>query len=328
MDLYRVKQHAQKALAQTGGKAKQLTALYAGVSLGVPLLITVASFVLSRQLDSMTGLSALGSRAILETIQFLLQLAGTAALPFWHIGYLRAALQCSRGEDTSPATLLEGFGRFWAVLRYFLLQLLLVMALMFVSMQIAIVLFAFTPFTGDMIDKLEPVLTQVQQANLTDIPLGEILPYILPMYILIGVVALVLGIPVFYRLRLSGFAIMDGSTGALQALAVSAKRMRGRSIQLFRLDLQFWWFYLACGVSVAVSYGDVLLSHLGINLPGNPDAWFFVFYGIYLVTQFLLTWQYSAGIQTAYAAFYDVAATVQTQPQPQPGKQPWDDTIR
>ena len=52
---------------------------------------------------------------------------------------------------------------------------------------------------------------------------------------------------------------------AITALRSSRIMMRGNAVNLFKLDLRLWWYYLAMTVSTVICYGDQLLPALGIG---------------------------------------------------------------
>ena len=64
--------------------------------------------------------------------------------------------------------------------------------------------------------------------------------------------------------------------------------MRRNRLALFRLDLSFWWYYLAQFLLTALCYGDVILQAMNVSLPFNADVAFFVFYIAALLAQFAL----------------------------------------
>ena len=106
-----MRKQAKDALASASYNPRKLALIHGGVMLGISLLITLVNFLLSKQIDSATGLSGLGTRTTLGTIQSILQIANTVLMPFWEIGFLAAAVNMVRKEQTGPRTLLSGFHR-------------------------------------------------------------------------------------------------------------------------------------------------------------------------------------------------------------------------
>jgi len=126
----------------------------------------------------------------------------------------------------------------------------------------------------------------------------------LPMFILFGLLFAAASIFLFYRMRFADFFVMEGD-GGVKAIVGSFRLTRGNCLQLFKLDLHFWWFYLLQGLSVAICYGDFLLAALGITLPFGPNGGFFLFYVTGILMQGILFWQCNAERLTAYCLAFD-----------------------
>ena len=100
-----------------------------------------------------------------------------------------------------------------------------------------------------------------------------------PCFVICGILVLILGGPIFYSFRMTNYVIIDKpGMGALMALRESKKMMRGNRLQLLKLDISLWWYYLASAAAMAVCYGDVLLPLLGVELPVSGAVVFFGFY--------------------------------------------------
>lgn len=321
MNITQIKQAAEHRLSAAPGAPYKLTLMYAGISAGAGVLVTAVGYLLAREIDSTGGLAGIGTRTVLSVIRTMLTLIFTAAIPFWDMGYVRSALGFARGEQTGLRTLLEGFRRCGAVLRLLLLRSLLYTALAFLCLQLSSVLFALSPLGLSAIEAMDAAMAEGVQS---EVQLMEmILPTLWPVYILFGVVLCVVVIPVFYRLRLTDFLIMDGNDRALAAMAGSSRAMRGNRISFFRLDLHFWWYYALQLLSTALAYGDTVLSAAG--LPVQGDVWYFVFVLLSAVAQVLITWRFAPYVQTAYATAYDALRDgANTQPKPaEPKNLPW-----
>ena len=117
------------------------------------------------------------------------------------------------------------------------------------------------------------------------------------MYVLFGVILIALLIPLFYRLRLTTLAILDGENRVLRTMFTSWKAMQGKCLQLFFLDLRFWGYYLLTGLSMAAAYSDRLLGFTG-------DVAFWCAIVVSLGIQALATILYLPRLNTAQAHFY------------------------
>lgn len=309
MDIQNLKSRADRSLQNVGYDPKKLAVLHAGVALVFSLALTLLQLSLNHGIDSAPGLSGIGTRTILSTVQMMLSFASIVLLPFWEIGFFRATLHIAQDKTATPSTLLEGFRRMAPVLRLFLLQLVLYFGLLLISSNAASVIYLLTPFSDNLIQVMEPLIADpalTEQSLLeSSITVEQLLPNLIPLYVILGIIFAVLAIPLFYRFRMSQFVIMDDpQVGALAAMKSSARMMFGHCRSLFRLDLHFWWFYLAQAVITLVAWLDVLLPALGITLPFSADMLLIIFYVLHMGLSLLLAWQCNSRVQTTYAQFY------------------------
>lgn len=331
MDIKRFNQDAAQALSQARYSPKKLALLHTGAAVLVSLVLTVLNFILDRSIGQTGGIANLGSRAVLSTLQAVLTTAGSVLLPFWEIGFAAAALRMWRSQDAGPRDLCEGFYRFRQVLRLFVLQICILFLVAIICSQLSGVLFSFTPFMKEAMVGLEALAEQAAQAGQAGIleeDLMTLLPVLTPMYVIFGVLMVVVGIPLFYRLRLAQFAIMDDAPGARKALGCSSRITRGYKWQLFRLDLQFWWYYAAQVLIAVIAYADLLLPRLGIALPVSQTVLYFGSYGVYMALRLAMAWLFTSRVQTAYAGFYTYVKAHPWLPPvpPAPNEVPWDQT--
>lgn len=311
---------ARDSLAAASINPKKLALLYAGVAVLVSLVLTLADYLLGNAIADTGGIMAMGNRATLRTVQAGFMIAGAVALPLWNLGFIAAALGISRRERVTSGTMLEGFRRFWPILRMYILQLLIGLLVGITCWQVGGILFAFSPFSNRFLRLVLEVLGVTdpnQMMNLTDqqiITLMEnmteaqslsIAKSLIPMFVIIGLLLLVLGLPLYYRFRMMSFAIMGDVPRARKALLHVTRILRGRKHRLFLLDLYFWWYHGARLLLLPVAFGGMLLDALGIQLPISLDAQVFLFYGIYLALEFALSFFFAPLVQTTYAHFYE-----------------------
>ena len=308
MTIQDLKNNTARSLQQAGYDPKKLALIHSGASLALSLVVTVLQFALDRGIANTGGLSGISLRTLLSTIQMTLSVSLLLLMPFWNAGFCHSALCLAQGTEATPNGLFAGFRRFLPLMRLFLLQALLYFAIALLCNNLASTIYLLTPFSGGLMEILEPMmddpdllLEMLNNGALTQ----QLLPHLAGMYVITGILLAILGIPMFYRLRMAVFAMMDQPRiGALMAFGISGQLMRRHRFRLFRLDLQFWWFYLAQLVLSVIGYMDVLLPMLGISLPFQADVSFFLFYVIYLGLQLVLSWQVFARVQTTYAHFY------------------------
>lgn len=325
-DYHQLRAEADRALHGAAVSPKRLIAIHSGVTIGLGLLLSVLSYLLQQGIAGTGGLSGIGLRTVLETAQSVLQLANTVLLPFWAMGYIRVVLQWTAWERTGPAALLQGFRRWGAVLRLMLLQGVIYFALMVTGVQLASVLFMMTPAAQPLYTLMEEMLADGITDPYTMLESEAYMSAAMAMlpYALAG--GAILTVPVAYRLRFADYILMDApQAGALRALLGSWRMTRRNCLALLKLDLRFWWFYLAQGLIAVLGYGDVLLPLVGVELQVNADAAMFGFYIAALACEFcLFVWQKNR-VYTVYGlAYRQLAAPREEPPQPQPKNVPWN----
>ena len=331
LDPRALKNQASQRLAAASYDPKKLALIHSAAAVGVSLLLMLMNYLINHQMEStISGLSGMGMRSILGTIQLGLQNIASIAMPFWEIGLVFAALRIFRGEGTGPKDLLEGFRRFGSVLWLNLFQGLLYGGLAFVSLyfgtyiammlpsaQSAVALLMETASTADM--------AQVEQLIET-MPVEQLQQLLIPMFAIFGVIFLLAAIPMFYRFRMARFVIMDQpAVGAMAAMVISSRMTRHCRRKLFRLDLSFWWFYLVAALAAVLAYADVLMSMLGVALPFHAETFSLMVYVLGLLVTLVLYWRRNSYVQTTYAAAYEALRTREPEPpKPAPQNVPWD----
>ncbi len=298
-----IKSAAGEILQNAAINPKKLALIHSGVAAAATLAVTLLNFLLQQQMTSTGGLSGMDARAILSTAQSMLTLAVTVLLPFWEIGFLYACLGYARGKTVGITTLTQGLRRFFPVLRLYLLQGIVYIALGVAAIQIGSFLFMLTPFSKDVITAMDSILATTD-TMLNDETLMQLMSAATPMYLFCGAVTLLLILPMSYRFRMAGFYLLDKDNGrALAALAASARMMRYNRFALFRLDLSWWWYYGMAIFLSALSSLDMTLASAGIRV--HPAVGW-ICYGVYLIGQLALSWFAAAKVQTGYAVAYDI----------------------
>ena len=300
-----LRRQADDCLQKAAYNPKKLVLIHTSIALGASLAVTFLNFLFSQQIANTGGLGGIGTRSLLATMQSVLELAVMFLLPFWEIGLIRAVIGWVQGERAEPPTLLEGFRRFGAVLgqKFFIGLLFVIVA--FLASQISSTVYMLTPFSRPLMEMMVPLMEAKDPYALMDEAfMSQLLHEMIPVFVIFGVLFLLLAIPLFYRVRFADFSLMGGER-ALPSVLASFRATRGSALQVFKLDLSFWWFYLLQLFTVAVSYGDAILGAFGIKLPISPDASFFVFYILGAVCQLALLWQYQAKVSATYGIVWD-----------------------
>ena len=316
-----LKQAAATQLARADYDPKKLTLLHTGAVLAVSLILSVLHHLLQLQISDTGGLSGMGTRSILSTAQTMLQLAQMIILPFWQFGYTFAAIRIFRQASATPDSLLEGFRRFGPLLRLMLLEAMLVFGVTIGASYLASFLFCMTPWGMEMMN----VVTEAG-AEVTDVQILQIMmDYAAPLLILFTLILLVFAVPMFYRLRLAPYLLLDTPLkSAIAAMQVSRQVMRGRCLDLLKLDLSFWWFYALDLLVGVVAYSDTILSLMGITLPVDPALAFFGALVLYSLCQLALYCRFRPQVEVTYVAAYAALVQLPEEQPEQPKNQPWN----
>lgn len=315
-----------------GKDAARLAAIHTGVTVAAALVITLLQYVLAEGIGNTSGLSGLGTRSILETLQTVLQWANMILLPFWGLGFLHAALQWVRDKYARKEDLLMGFRRIGPYLGLMINRALLTIGVMLLCANVSSMAYMMTPAAAQLADlaasaadmeAMYEILEQLSQTQIT-----ELLYAMLPMLVLWGVLSLLLLVPLMYRFRLAEYVILD-ETGArgLSSMLISAALLRRRCWQLFKVDLRLWWYYGLKALCTLLYYGDVLLGMMGVTLPIGSDGAYFATYILYLAALFAVETRFRPQVEAAYACVYEACkemGPVQKKVTPKPRNMPWD----
>lgn len=304
-----IRQFASQRLEQSPAQ-KQIVVIYAALALGLTALVTVLSYVLGMMMDNYGGLSNLGKRSMLSSVQSMLPMVQSLVSMCLNVGYLAAMLRLARGMYTSPQTLRLGFDRFWLLLRCSVFKGLILLAVSFASLYFGVMIYMMTPFSDAAVEILTPFMSQMSMLNaeivIDDATYWLLVEAMAPAFIFSGILLLILGIPVFYNYRMAEYVIIDKpAVGALAALRESKKMMRGNRIHLLKLDISLWWYYLAATAATTVCYGDLLLPMLGVELPVSDTVAYFGFYALYLAASFAVHFFLRNHVEVSYALAYD-----------------------
>ena len=308
-NLREIKNTSEERLRQSPSQQK-IVVIYAALTLGLMALVTVTNYVLGLQMDNFGGLSNLGKRTMLSSVQSMLPVVQSLLIMCLDLGYIAAMLRIARGMYSSPQTLRLGFDRFWLLLRCGIFKGLIMTGVTFVSMYLGIMLFLLTPFSKAAVEVLAPIISQISLLDtgivIDDVTYGLLMEAMLPAFGICGILMLILGGPMYYNFRMVNYIIIDKpAIGAMMALRESKKMMKGNRLQLLKLDISLWWYYLATGLAMLVCYGDLLLPMVGVNLPVPETVSFFGFYVLYLAASFGIHFFLRNRAEVCYALAYD-----------------------
>lgn len=310
-DRREIRLSASHALANNAGNPQAVAWVYGGIVCGMALLGTILSYVLNVRIADTGGLSNMGLRTVLSTAAEILPIVQTVVGFCLELGYLVLMLRVARGGNSVyPRDLTGGIRRFGALVRALILQYLIYIALAVAATYLSSQIFLLLPAADAFMEVVAPLTESLTVMSpdlvLDDATLAAAMETMIPMFWILGVLLLVFLIPVSYRFRMVAYCIADADhPGARLALHESRKMMKGNCFALFRLDLDFWWYYLLQVVVTLVCYGDTLLPLLGIALPFNETVSFFGFLILSLALQLLLYVRFMNHVTVTYATAYD-----------------------
>lgn len=305
-----LKQFAGERVAQCR-QQRRLVLIYAGILTGMAVLVALLQSLLDMQISKTGGLGSMGIRSVLSTVKTVLPVLEMVVSTCLSLGYLAAMMRVARGQFASPKTLRLGFDRFWMLLRKTLLEGLIYLGVAMAAMYIAMFFYFITPLSQGLMKVLTPMLSGSGALDpysiLADAAVYEqIMEAMTPYFFLfLGVFCLAV-IPIAFRYRMADFVLIDHpEKGAFAVLRESRRMMRGNCLNLLRVDLNLWWYYLGMVLITVVGYGDVLLSLLGVSLPLSGDGAYYLFFALYQILQFGLCVWLRNWVETTYALSYD-----------------------
>lgn len=316
-NLRQIRGFASERLRQSPSQ-KQIVVIYAALALGLTALVTVFSHVLGLQIDNYGGLSNLGKRNMLSSLQSMLPMLQSLLTMCLDVGYLAAMLRIARGMYTSPQTLRLGFDRLWLLLRCAIFKWLIMTGVLFTCLYFGVMIYMMTPFSDAAVEIVTPLVSQASVLDagivIDDATYAALMEAMMPAFAICGLLALILGGPVFYSYRMVNYVIIDKpAIGALMALRESKRMMRGNRLQLLKLDVSLWWYYLSVAAAMVLCYGDVLLPMLGVTMPVSETVAFFGFYVLYLAASFAVHFFLRNRAEVCYALAYDAVKPVEKQ---------------
>lgn len=303
---------------ERANRPERVILIHTAATLLLSLLLTVADFLLNKQISTTGGLSGMGMRSILTTVQSMLRLTQAVLLLFWQIGYTYYTLKVAQEQPAGTSDLFEGFRRFGPVLRLRALTAGMVILLTLASAYATSFLFTLTPWATPMMQEMETLLaSSADEQAFLEAVMAMAQEVSVPIMIIFSICFLAGSVFLFFRFRLAERWLMDHPQGgALAALRNSRILMKGNWKALLRVDLSFWWFYLLELLLTALCFGDVVLGFMGIEMTTDAFGSYILFFGLYLCGQMALYWWKRNEVALTYThAYY----TLCPQEEPQKG---------
>lgn len=269
-----VKAQARLQTQQNGAAFRKILILHGAIYWGAMILMALLDPVSDALLENAVGLSGASTRAAIMTGVMALSLAISFAQPFWQTGMLHCATRAARGQAFCFSDALQGFRRFGPVLRFQILQTILLYMVLIAAMMLVSSLSCFIPVPQEvqaLILEANPQTTEDMMLLIQQIPVEQLEMMMLPLILLFSVAACVFLIPLQYALRLCSYLLVDEQrSGAVAALVGSFAMMRGNKWRMFKLDLSMWWYSaLQCVFLLILAFGSQL-DAMGLLTVGAP----------------------------------------------------------
>lgn len=287
---------------------KKIIAVYTGVSIAISAGIWLLDMAISRAISGTGGLGSLGTRSILQTIQSLLPVLQMIFLLGWDMGYLSAVMNFSRHKSADTRTLTGCFKILGPIFRLELLLSLIISGILIGCIYAATILFMFTPWAQPLVDVVNSYdpSTLTSEMMITEEMISSMMPAMAPVYLISFVLFAILCGPLIYSYRMANYCLLDDPrAGARASLRWSKALMRGRRLELFKLDLSLWWYYALETLLAAFSFAGLLLPMLGVQFPVSDAVSNCVFQILYYGLIFLLHVSLRNYVETTYVKAYD-----------------------
>ena len=254
-----IKARAYKTLNYTPWDIKKLVLIYGLVSLCLGPVLTAVYTLIQMGSQQAQGISGLETFSRLETMSTMLSIAMYVVTMLWSPGILYCGLMLLREQDPWPKGLLRGFKKWSGIVKYSILIVAFVIVVVLVIFPVATIVSMpfmgeFTSFVTEMPQTEAEMMTymeSVSEAQLTQM--------MLPMLLIMWGVALAVGLPLSYRVRMTQLIIMDEERiGTREAIRFSFKLTKGSCWQLFRMDLSYWWYYVLMAVTSSIPMAAML----------------------------------------------------------------------
>ena len=305
-----LKQQARERL-EACPQEKKIGLFYGGSLLAISVIYLLADLLISRLTPQAGGLSTIGVRSFMSALSSILPVVTFLLSMCLSFGYMGGMVRISRGQYASPNALRTGFERFWPLLRLTFFKGLITLGFSMGAFYLATVIFTLSPFSNRLVQALEPMvsggsLLSEGTLELTDGVIDAVNASMLPLMAIFLIVAAVFVVPLLYRLRMTDYVLYDHpEAGALYAIRESKKMMRFHRLSIFKLDLSFWWFYLAMAVSYGLNYVPLFLSISGISLPMGTDALSILFFLLSCATEFVVIYFLRSRMEVTCALAYN-----------------------
>ncbi len=296
-----LKQRAASLLSENN--CGKIILLYGAILYGASMLLSVLDLLFIAAIDTAGGLAGMDIRAFWSTVQSLLSMAVSLALPYWQIAIVYICIRLTRQQEVELHVLKRGFDRFGPVLRYNILLAAIMFGVSMAASYLTVPFLINIPIPDSLQEFLVALgQTEEPQALLESTELVTyFISLLLPMLLISGGAMLYIS----YRLRLCHYLLLDDpKSGAIQAMSLSGQMTKGYKWQLFKLDLSFWWYYLLQGVLASLPMVPAVLIAAGAAVPSLELLYLLAQLVSFVGSMALLRWK-GLYVELTYACAYD-----------------------
>ncbi len=282
-------------------RPKKLLSLYLLIFAAVSVGGSIINYFLISAMDGLSGLSNVHARSVLGASQNLLSILSTLFPPVWYYCFCAASLQIYRGKDVQPKAMTSGF-RQWK--RLLMAGVMFLLPVMGISYLVTMVVSFYIALASSA--QMDASAVQALLEGPTPAAQDALLKAYLPLLLVCTVLFALIGLFFLFRYRMAFFLMTDYSKiPGSQILRCAAQLMRGHMGQFLRLDLKFWWYYLAQVLIQSIPLVGFFAQLANIPLPMEPNLMVLLTGILQTLLACALNYFFKNRMLYTYAAAYD-----------------------
>lgn len=294
------KESASQVLRQPDRTYRRMLMVHIGIVLGASLGVNL----LLELIGLLGGSGSMEKQAAIETAQTILPMVITIAQLYWVAGLQQAAMERLIDHPVGFVDLTAGFGRWKPITTSTIFIGLQYFGRAFIATFLAELILGLTPY-AKILEDAAMQMVENPELDLFAV-LGERSMEVLGVYMgLILVITVALVLPLYYRYRMVNYILLQQpEVGGMQAMFFSKVMTFGHRMELFKLDLSFWWYYLINALASAAVVGDLVLIACGVRLPLPALAVQWIFMLLSAILQFAAFMWGRPKMELAFAQAY------------------------
>lgn len=278
---------------------------YALITLILNAIVIGSDYLLEYLIASTGGLSQMGERAILSTIQQAIPSIVTYLSMCLELGFLGAMLRLCRGQYADHTDLKVGLRLFWPLMRMTILMSMMYFLVLFLSFQLSSILYSLTPGGVKLAEMLLPIW-ESGSYEVDDATFAALIQAAIPLLILFLVAGLTSLIPLAFRLRMANYCLLDDPrAGARAAIRRSSRMMKGKFLPMLKVDLSQWVYHISMVLVSVILYLDYLLAIMGIEIPLGAEWFALILYAASIGWQFFVQLKLRPRAEATYLMAYE-----------------------